>query len=166
MIILKLQPAEISYFTKILTIQVKKKNSPQINIWKSWKFSEEKAMLQDFRDWFLDEKDKILIGYNILKFDLPVLLLKLSSLEKFNEFSLKLNRSNVLDLFVVLTFLKKGNIKSFDYYCQKHNIETIPQEKILDFYHDKNYSQLDEAISKNLNAFEELFNRILEEMNF
>ena len=161
MIILKIQAAEIFYLAKILTIQVKKKETNDIKIWESWKFSDENVMLGDFRDWFLEEKDKILIGYNILKFDLPLLLLRLSSLEKFSEFFLKLNRSNVLDLFVVLTFLKKGNIKSFDYYCQKYNITTVPQEKILDFYHTKNYSQMDKAISKNLSAFAELFDRIL-----
>ncbi len=162
MIILKLETLKIAYFTPILTIQVKKKGTEEVKIWKSWDFSDEKAMLQDFRDWFLQEKDKIFLGYNLLKFDLPVLLLKLSTLEKFDDFSLKLNRSNILDLFVILTFLKKGNIKSFDYYCQNHNIATVSRERILELYTKKEYPQMEEAIITNLSAFEELFNKVLE----
>ena len=117
MIFLKIQTEGISYSAKILTIQVKRRGLSDTIIWRRWKFDNEEHLLQNFRDWFLKENDKIFVGYNILKFDLPLLLLKLSQLEKFDEFSLKLNRSNILDLFAVLTFLKK-EIKGFDYYCQ------------------------------------------------
>lgn len=162
MIILGLYTEKISYSAPILSIQAKKKGQNEPKLWKKWQFSQERELIEDFRDWFLEEKDKIFLGYNLLKFDLPLLLLKLSSLEKFEEFSLKLNRSNILDLFVILTFLKKGNIKSFQYYCQKYNIKSVAREEILALYDNKNYLQLEKAIIKNLNAFEQLFDRVLE----
>ncbi len=162
MLFLNIQTEGISYSAKILTIQVKKRGLSNIRIWKSWKFSSEENLLKNFRDWFLKENDKIFVGYNILKFDFPLLLLKLSSLEKFDEFYLKLNRSNILDLFAVLIFLKK-EIKSFKYYCQRYNIMAIPGEKILDFYKNKDYQKMEEAVIKNLQASEKLYSTILKE---
>lgn len=162
MLFLKIQTEEISYSTKILTIQVKRRGLSDIRIWKCWKFSSEENLLQNFRDWFLKENDKIFVGYNILKFDLPLLLLKLSSMEKFDEFSLKLNHANILDLFVILTFLKK-EIKGFEYYCQKYDIEVVSEEKILDFYNNGDYQKMEESIIKNLHASEKLYSKVLKE---
>jgi len=161
MIFLNIQTKEISCSTKILTIQIKRKGIEDIRIWRCWKFACEKNLLQNFRDWFLKENDKIFVGYNILKFDLPLLLLKLSSMEKFDDFFLKLNRANILDLFAILTFLKK-EIKGFGYYCKKYNIETVPKEKIMDFYNKRDYKRMEEGIVKNLRASEKLYLKIME----
>jgi DNA polymerase elongation subunit (family B) len=162
MIIFRLEAEKISYDSKILSIEVKK--GEEVRIWKSWEFLDEKKLISDFTKWFLEEKDKILIGFNILKFDIPLLLLKTSKFEEFGEFSLKLNRSNILDLFVVLTFLHKGNIKGFKYYCKKYGVNGIvPREKILDLYKEKKYEEMEKALVRNLNAFEGLFEKVLKE---
>jgi len=159
MILFKLEPEEISYRTRILTIQFKKSND--IMIWHSWDFKTEEEMLNDFINCFLKDSDKILLGFNILKFDIPLLLLKSAKFQNFENFSRKLNQSNIIDLFVVLTFQRRGKIKGFNDYCKEIGIETIERDAIIRMYKNSEYAELDKAIKKNLNALEKLFESLV-----
>ncbi len=160
MLLFKLESEEISYKTKIITLQVKK--GSDIKLWHSWDFASEEAMISDFVTWFLQEKDKIIVGFNILKFDIPLLLMKSVSMADFEKFSMKLNRSNILDLFVILTFQRRGNIKGFQDYCKEFGIETACRDEILSLYANKQYSELDGLLVKNLTALERLFETVVE----
>jgi len=83
---------------------------------KLWRDSE------GFLDYFLKTDDKIVIGFNILKFDIPFLLLKSQKSQKFPEFFKKINYSNVVDLFPILTFRNRGVIKGLEFYLEKEGI--------------------------------------------
>jgi len=160
MLAFKLESEEISYKTKLITLQVKKESD--IKLWHSWDYETEGAMLSDFITWFLQEKDKIIVGFNILKFDIPLLLMKSANMADFEKFSMKLNRSNILDLFVILTFQRRGNIKGFQDYCREFGIETAARDEILSLYANKQYSELDSLLVKNLTALERLFEKVVE----
>lgn len=169
MIFLKIETESISYAleNKILSIQVKKTNekvNDETRIWKSWEFSNEFNLINNFTKWFLNEEDKIFLGFNILKFDIPLLLMKTQKLENFSEFSLKINRSNILDLFVILTFIHRGKIKSFQDYCREINVLSVSREEILILYKEKNYDDLEKALIKNLDAMQSLFLNVVERL--
>lgn len=84
---------------------------------KSWEKPEE------FIEYFLSTDDKIVIGFNILKFDIPFLLLKAKDSLEFTQFFKKINYSNIIDLFTILTFQNKGVIKGLDFYLEQEGIE-------------------------------------------
>lgn len=155
MIVLNIETDEISYKAKILTIQVRGSN--YIKIWKIWDYKNEEELLRNFVLWFLQEKDKVILGYNLLKFDIPLLLLKTALFPEFEKFSMKINRVNILDLFVILTFLNKGRIKSLEFYCKGIKKEIVPREELLWMYENKYYKELEKSLIKNLNAINELF---------
>lgn len=159
MLFFKLETTEINYRAKILTIQIKK--SGKVKIWCLWDYKSEEELLKDFIEFFLNEEDKIIVGFNILKFDIPLLLLKTSHMENFEKFSMKINHSNIIDLFAILTFKRKGKIKSFKNYCNEIDITPISREEILNFYNSKEYEKINEAILKNFEALEKLFNSLI-----
>ncbi|RLI84859.1 MAG: hypothetical protein DRO76_06240 [Candidatus Altiarchaeales archaeon] len=155
MIVLNIETDEISYKAKILTIQVRGSNL--IKIWRIWDYKNEEELLRNFVRWFLREKDKVILGYNLLKFDLPLLLLKTAFFPEFEKFSMKINRANILDLFVILTFLNKGRIKSLEFYCKEIKKEIVPREELLQMYENKLYPEMERSLVKNLSAINELF---------
>ena len=166
MLFFKLEADKINQNPNILAIGIKSGEN-RTRIWGRWQYESEKSMVSDFAKWFLEEKDKIIVGFNILKFELPVLLLKLSiysknenndfNMEKFEKFFLKLNRSNILDLFVILTFLRKGKIKGFKDYCMEIDIKFKERKEILNLYYNSQYKEFEDAITLNLNALQKLF---------
>lgn len=79
--------------------------------------------LDEFLKYFLSTDDKIVIGFNILKWDIPLLLLKARETMEFTQFFKKINYCNVVDLFTVLTFQNQGVIKGLDFYLQQQGIE-------------------------------------------
>lgn len=128
-------------------------------IWKLWDFENESEMLKDFIEYFTGIDDKIIIGYNILKFDILKLALNSKGLENFGKFFKKLNISNIVDLFVILTFLNKGMIKGLNSYCEQYDIQKrITSERdLLNLYKDKRYEELVKLFSEKLDAINELF---------
>ena len=78
--------------------------------------------MENFLDYFLKTDDKIVVGFNLLKFDIPFLLLKAKDSGKFRDFFRKVNYSNIVDLFTVLTFQNKGVIKGLDFYLEREGI--------------------------------------------
>jgi DNA polymerase elongation subunit (family B) len=164
MIIFSLQTLGISPYANILTIQVK--IGKIVKIWKIWDYADEKSMIRDFMEYFLSLRDKIIIGYNLLKFDLPLLLLKARELPKFEEFFKKINRSNVVDLFTILTFLNKGRIKSLDYHCKAYNItgRNVPLNEMISLYENKKYEEFERNALANLNNLSDLFSKVWSEI--
>ena len=87
--------------------------------------------LDEFITYFLGTDDKIVIGFNILKFDLPFLLLKSQDQKQFQEFFKKINYANVIDLFTILTFQNKGVIKGLDYHLQIRDLNRPSNDRDL-----------------------------------
>jgi hypothetical protein len=102
---------------EILGIGVK--IAEEIRIWDG-------GMLTEFIEWFSAEQDMIIVGFNILKYDIPLLLLKASSVNATEKLYNKIFRSNIVDLFVILTFLNKGKIKSLKQWCKDLNVYYEP----------------------------------------
>jgi len=159
MIFLKVEAKDISPTAEILLIQVKVKE--EIKIWSLSDYKDESDMLENFMQWFLDEEDKIIIGYNVLKFDIPLLLLKASKIYLFNKFFMKMNRSNVIDLFVILNYLGKGELRSMEYYTEKYETEKIMTgEDIIKVFESKNEEKLRSTAIRNLLGMEALFKKV------
>ncbi len=164
MIVLKLEATEISQNAELICIQARKGND--LHLWRRWKYESEELLLKAFLDWFMMEEDKIIIGFNILKFDVPLLLMKCKKFDNFDEFFKKINSANIIDLFVLLTLMNKGNIKGIDFYAQKligKNI--IGGEEILKQYKEKKYQELEKSIVKNLNTTQDLFMFVWKKFN-
>ena len=128
-------------------------------IWKLWDFENETEMLKDFVNYFLKIDDKIIIGYNILKFDIAKLLLNSMGLESFGDFFKKINFSNIVDLFVILTFLNKGVIKGLGSYCSHFNIpnKIINDRDFIKLYDDGKQDEFVNMFSERLEALNTLF---------
>ncbi len=160
MIILDIRTYDFSPGSKITSIQAKKGSCKD---WFLWNHVSEKAMIEDFIEYFLKDDDKIIAGYNVLKFQLPLLFLKMSDSSKFDEFFRKINYSNVIDIFVILTFLNKGQLKPLEYYCKEHkvNFRPIKQEEIKNMFDKKEFGKIERLLEENMSAIEGLTKKIV-----
>ena len=102
---------------KLAILGIGVKIGDEIKIWDG-------EMLAEFIEWFSTEPDKIIVGFNILKYDIPLLLLKASSVNATEKLYNKIFRSNIVDLFVILTFLNKGKFEPLKWWCEKLNVLT------------------------------------------
>jgi len=161
--ILSVQTDGFSSEAKILGIGVK---GPGFShIWKSWQFANEREMLTNFIDYFLKTQDKIVIGFNILKLDIPLLLLRGKDLPQFPEFFKKLNYANVEDLFIILTFINRGVIKGLDYYCKKEGIPCdFSDREMVSAYNSGDYAKFEEMFRRKLDALDSLFLKMWEKV--
>lgn len=161
--ILSVQTDGFSSEARILAIGVKRPGFS--HLWKSWEFASEKEMLSDFISYFLKTQDKIVIGFNLLKLDVPLLLLRSSGLPQFGEFFKKLNYANVEDLFIILTFINRGVIKGLDHYCQKEGIPCdFSDREILSAFQAKDYKKFESLFGKKLDALDALFLKMWEKV--
>ncbi|MDD2665420.1 MAG: hypothetical protein PHD13_01370 [Methanocellales archaeon] len=104
----------------LITIGVKTDDG--IKIWHRKDYNGEEKMLKDFLEWFVINKEREIIGFNILKSDMPLLLLKSQSVGKTKELYQRLFKSNIVDLFCILTFLNNGTMCSLEMWCKKLDI--------------------------------------------
>lgn len=104
---------------KLTILGIGVKIADEIKIWSQ-------AELSEFIEWFSAEPDKIIVGFNILKYDIPLLLLKSSSINATEKLYSKIFKSNIVDLFVILTFLNRGNNKSLKQWCKDLDIYYEP----------------------------------------
>lgn len=120
--------------------------------------------IEEFIEYFLKTDDKIVVGFNILKFDIPFLLLKSGNSSRFREFFKKINYSNIVDLFTILTFQNKGIIKGLDFYLEKEGIERnfLSDPEIVNRLSKNDSSE--EEIRKKLNAIHELYWKLREKV--
>jgi len=100
--------------------------SRELKMWKRWESPDEKGMVGAFVEWFLGVSDKILIGYNLLKIDIPLLLIKSIDSAQSDAFFKKINRCNIVDLHTILTFLNEGKIVGFNEWCERFKIPYNP----------------------------------------
>jgi len=124
--ILSVETDSISLDARLLVVGLR--TPADVKLWKLWDFPDEKAMLAAFVEHFLSvQGDKIIIGYNLLKFDVPLLLHKAAAagLPLFSEFFSRINSSNVIDLFTILTFLNEGQLKGMDFYCERFGVPAL-----------------------------------------
>lgn len=129
-----------------------------VRLWKKWEFESESDMIYDFIKHFIHIDDKILIGYNILKFDLMMLMLRAKNLAGFDQFFRKINMSNIVDLYVILTFLNKGTIKNFSHYCKKYGVNgAVSDFEIIRAYQNNDHINAEKYFISKLNATNELF---------
>jgi len=131
----------------------------ELKIWKLWDYENETSLIEDFLNWFLIVRDKILIGYNILKVDVPLLLIKSQTLPESNDFFLKINKCNIVDLHVILTFLNEGRIRGFKGWCKEFRIPFDPPitgSQINEFITKKRYEEIQKYIEIESRAIGEL----------
>jgi len=90
----------------------------------------ERGLIEEFGKWLHELRDKIVVGSNILKFDIPVLLLRCSELcpNLLDELFSILNRCNIIDLLVIETYRRKGKIVSLRDACKEYGIKE-PMER-------------------------------------
>jgi hypothetical protein len=161
--ILSVQTEGFSSDAKILAIGAKRQTF--VRIWKSWEFENEREMISDFIRYFLKTDDKIVIGFNLLKLDIPLLLLRSKELPLFSEFFKKLNYANVEDLFIILTFINRGVIKGLDHYCRKEGISCEFSDRgIISACNSKDYARFEELFKKKLEAMDALFLKMWEKV--
>ncbi len=161
--ILSVQTEGFSSDAKILAIGMKRQAF--MRIWKSWEFADEREMIFDFIKCFLKTDDKIVIGFNNLKLDIPLLLLRSKELPLFSEFFKKLNYANVEDLFIILTFINRGVIKGLDHYCRKEGIPCeFSDRDIISAYISKDYAKFEELFKRKLDAMDGLFLKMWEKV--
>jgi hypothetical protein len=67
--------------------------------------------------------DRKIVGFNILKFDIPLLMLKSQSVDKTKELYQRFFKSNIIDLFGILTYLNNGIMKSLKEWCKYFDID-------------------------------------------
>jgi uncharacterized protein YprB with RNaseH-like and TPR domain len=90
----------------------------------------ERGLIEELVKWLHDLQDKIVVGFNILKFDIPVLLLRCSELcpNLLDDFFSMLNRCNTIDLLVIETYRRKGKVVSLRDACKEYGIKE-PMER-------------------------------------
>ncbi len=159
--ILSIDTDGISLDSNLLVIGLR--TPSEVRLWKRWDYPGEKAMVSAFADRFLGmEGDKIIIGFNLLKFDMPVLLHKAVGLPSFGDFFRRLNSSNVIDLFTILTFLNEGQLKGMEYYCQRFGVRMMgpDREEVARLYRSgrpEDFERISTLVSLKLNTVNELF---------
>ena len=158
--ILAVQTDGFSHDSKVLSIGIKTPN--QTRFWNIWEYSSEKQLIENFINYFTSVDDKIIIGFNVLKFDIPLLLLKSYGLTSFDRFFKKINFSNIEDLFMILTFINQGIIKGLDHYIKKYGIEiVIPSDReLVRLYNNQEYERFKIGFGKKLDAIDRLFVKI------
>jgi len=120
--------------------------------------------VKEFVDYFIGTDDKIVIGFNILKWDILFLLLKSQELDNFNEFFKKINYSNIVDLYPILTFRNKGVIKGLSFYLEQKRVsrEFLGDVEISRLL-ESNKQKAEENIVKKLESLKDLYWRLKSE---
>jgi DNA polymerase elongation subunit (family B) len=155
--ILNIETTGFSHDADLFLIGVRTRTN-EIKIWKRWDFPSEESMLKNFLSYFLGVDDKIVIGFNILKFELPYLFIKVQKLPEFRDFFKKINLANVVDLYTILTFMNKGVIKGLSFYCEKYKLKEPPQDReILRSYESRDYEKASRLAEEKLNSINSLF---------
>jgi len=113
---------------------------------------------EGFIEYFLGTDDKIVIGFNILKFDIPYILLKTSHSPRFKELFSKMNYCNIVDLFNILTFQNKGIIRGLNHYLEREGVERnfLNDAEIVRIANSER-SRAEENASKKLEAIHSLY---------
>jgi len=159
--ILSVETDAISLDAKLLVIGLR--TPGDVKLWKLWDYADEQAMLNAFVDHFLGiQGDKIIIGYNILKFDVPLLLRKTAAHARFAELFQRINSSNVIDLFTILTFLNEGQLKSMDFYCERFSIPSLGPKRdevamLVKSDTPESKERISTLVSLKLNVINDLF---------
>jgi len=89
-----------------------------------------------------------------------MLLLKSRSLRDFEKFFRKINYSNIEDLFIVLTFINKGEIKGLDYYCRKYGIHAYISDRELVRLYENQRDRFENMFKNKLDIIGEIFNKL------
>jgi len=160
MIFLEMLTDGFSSNAKIISIAIKYDNE-NFEIRNVWDFKNEDDMVLDFISWFTAQEDKIIAGYNILKFHIPLLLLRAKKFKNFEDFFVKINKANIIDIFVYLTFINSGKINSLDFYCQNYNIGNfVSQQKMDLLIKNSKKEEITKCLIRNLSCINDLFSRL------
>ncbi len=152
MLVLSLLSEGFSPDSKLLSLSLRKDTGASQSF-SIWNHPSQNQLLTTFFDYFLSENDKILTGFNILKFDLPLVFLAGKSLPSFPSFFRELNRANVVDLFPILTSLNHGQLKSLSSYCERFGVAKPPtRETLVKSYHSKDYKAVSAGLEKTTAA--------------
>ena len=156
--ILSILTSGFSHDSEILAVGVKVFGGAKI--WKRYEFPSEDRMISEFIDYFTGIDDKIVIGFNVMKFDLPLLMLRSRGLEGFGRFFRKINYANIEDLFIVLTFMNKGEIRGLEHYCRKYGIPACVSDRELVRLYETQRERFENLFRNKLDVIGEIYKRI------
>jgi hypothetical protein len=108
-----------------------------------------------------------LVGYNLLKVDVPLLMFKSISNNLTDEFFEKMNQCNIVDLHAILTFLNQGKIEQggLKGWCKNFRIPYNPPisgNEISQVMLDRNYKLMERYIDEEVKAIAELNKRLFD----
>ena len=165
MLVLTLLSDSFAPDSKILSISLRKDTGKTMSF-SLWNYSSQEEMLKAFLTYFLAENDKILTGFNILKFDLPLIHLSSNTLPTYKTFFTQLNRCNISDLFPLLTSLNQGQLKPLNFYCEKFNLKPpASREELLKLYHSQAHNDLTKALEETTASVLALSNLVRTRLN-
>ena len=84
--ILSIEASGFTHDAEIYAIGLK---TPRVEkTWKRWEYKSEEDMLRDFAKYFVTIDDKIVIGFNVVKFELMLMMTKMKAagMPEFGDF--------------------------------------------------------------------------------
>ncbi len=147
---------------RIITIQARHEGLTKV--WKEWELGEEGCLdslfvLLNGVDW----KRASLVGYNVLKFDIPFADVRLRALGLMNEKAWHVlhDYPHVIDLYQLL-----GDyyLRARAWYARLTPVENeVSNRDVPGFYERKEYSRIEDYIEREMQAMEFLFESVKEE---
>jgi DNA polymerase elongation subunit (family B) len=155
---------------KIISIQYKDSFQGNLTILKEWE-SDEKTILKIFYSFLKGLKKQNIIqiiGHNILRFDIPLLLHRMTQQEIDSPHSLLnfFHETFTVDTIQCLFPLNRCQFKGLnaenlakilDIRAPKYRVEQIPE-----FYRNKNYDKIEEHVIADIEFIEDLWQTLIE----
>jgi uncharacterized protein YprB with RNaseH-like and TPR domain len=147
---------------KIISIQIKDGHGKKI--WCIKDYKNEKELIKQFVDYYLNVKDKFLIGYNFTNLDLPLLFRRMKK-EDLIRFFEKYNKGYVRDLAMILEFHKIKRQKLPEI-AKLFQIDDTNNKRInvAKTYKEKKWEKIINYAEKELDTIEELFKKMWEQI--
>lgn len=160
--------------SKIITIQLRINGKNYI--WKEWKDGEQKMLLNFLNFWSKLPRSKkkngfTFVGYNMLKFDIPFMLVRASLLDLEKKgWSLEKLWNNLIHgpCYIDLYQLLGDNFKKFKMWkkCLVGSYSKYSNKDIKKFYQNKEFEKIEEYVNDELLSLEKIYNAIKKEKFF
>lgn len=150
--------------SKIITIQLRINGKNYI--WKEWKDGEQKMLLNFLNFWSKLPRSKkkngfTFVGYNMLKFDIPFMLVRASLLDLEKKgWSLEKLWNNLIHgpCYIDLYQLLGDNFKKFKMWkkCLVGSYSKYSNKDIKKFYQNKEFEKIEEYVNDELLSLENI----------
>jgi DNA polymerase elongation subunit (family B) len=158
----------LNEITKIISIQYKKENGPLV-ILKEW-VSGEKEILKQFYDDIrkMQEMDKwiIIVGHNLLRFDIPLLIQRMAhhGIDSMGNLNNLFHNTLVMDSMQCLLPFNDFRFKGLgaEDLSKRFGIRqpVHRNSQINEFYDKKEFSKIEEHIASDISFMEDLWGKL------